>query len=264
MKITFGMLLLSLWGSVLLAQVSLEKTYNYSTSVVHLESRGYMYYLMDVPNSECRIYNPDHSLYKTIHCPVPERAYLADLKFISEKLFDEDDGIELAYTWYMYVPVQSSYYYDYGSKIINDDGSVVATIDGAQYLYINPVSDNEVKLFAYCYDYSVFPEKVWTNIYNLPGSQTSEVAAIVQPDPFLRVYPNPAETELTIDYLLPADANQARIFITNIEGSILETFTAMGPSGRVVKNISSYQPGIYLYYLESNNQRIGAGRLVVK
>ncbi len=48
-------------------QVALKKTYNYSTSVVKLETLGYKYYLMDVPNSQVKIYNMDHSIYKTIN-----------------------------------------------------------------------------------------------------------------------------------------------------------------------------------------------------
>ncbi|MBW6534336.1 MAG: hypothetical protein K0B11_04975 [Mariniphaga sp.] len=37
------------------AQVSLEKKYDYSTSVVEFETLGCKYYLMDVPNGQCRI-----------------------------------------------------------------------------------------------------------------------------------------------------------------------------------------------------------------
>jgi hypothetical protein len=55
-------------------------------------------------------------------------------------------------------------YYDYDSKIINEDGSALVTIDGSLYNYINKTSETAYKLFSYCYDYSVSPEKVWTNI----------------------------------------------------------------------------------------------------
>ena len=49
-------------------QLTLEQTYNYSVGVVKLETFGYKYFLMDVPNSQCRIYNMDHSLFKSINC----------------------------------------------------------------------------------------------------------------------------------------------------------------------------------------------------
>jgi hypothetical protein len=75
--------------------VTLEKKYDYSTAFVKLETQGYKYYLMDMPNAQCRIYNLGHSLYKTINCSVPNNCYLADIKYISEKVFDSDAGLEL-------------------------------------------------------------------------------------------------------------------------------------------------------------------------
>lgn len=97
LTIIFSILILGLF-----AQVTLEQTYNYSTSVVKLETLGYKYYLMDVPSGQCRIYNLDHSLLKTINCSVPSGFYLSDVKFISEKLFDNDNGIELLCSYYKY------------------------------------------------------------------------------------------------------------------------------------------------------------------
>ena len=42
--------ILLLAAFTLQAQVSLDKKYDYSTSMVKLETLGYKYYLMDVPN----------------------------------------------------------------------------------------------------------------------------------------------------------------------------------------------------------------------
>src|SRR5690606_10481592 len=145
----------------LTAQDTLEKKYDYSTSVVEFETLGYKYYLMDVPNGQCRLYNTDHSLFKTINCNVPVNFYLYDVTFLSEKLFDNDSGIELLYTFYRYNA--SPEYYEYDSKIINEDGSQFTFIDGALYNHINKTGENTYKLFSYCYDFSVFPETVWTN-----------------------------------------------------------------------------------------------------
>lgn len=147
------------------AQITLDKKYDYSTSIVNLETLGYKYFIMDVPNGQCRIYNYDHSLFKTINCNVPGGYYLSDIKFISEKLFDTDSGIELLCSFYKYN--SSMNYYEYASKIINEDGSLIQLINGALYNFINYTSEKTYKLFSYCYDYSVFPEKVWTDIYDL-------------------------------------------------------------------------------------------------
>jgi hypothetical protein len=101
------------------AQVTLDKKYNFSTAVVSFETLGYKYFLMDVPNAQCRIYNADHSLFKTINCNVPSGYFLYDIKFLSEKLFDSDSGIELLCTFSKYYSTQN--YYEYNSKIIRSE-----------------------------------------------------------------------------------------------------------------------------------------------
>ncbi len=90
--------LLLLMAAAGYTQVTLEHTYNYSAALVKFETPGYKYYLMDVAGAQCRIYNLDHSLYKTISCNVPADSYLADVRHLSEKVFDNDEGIELVYT----------------------------------------------------------------------------------------------------------------------------------------------------------------------
>src|SRR5210317_1798820 len=81
--ITFTALFL---GIFLQAQVTLEKTYNYSGTLTAIDSNEYKYFVMDVPMKQCRIYNEDHSLFKTINLTVPEGYFLYDIKFVSRKV----------------------------------------------------------------------------------------------------------------------------------------------------------------------------------
>ena len=183
---------------VLNAQVSLEHTYIYSAAPVEFETLGYKYYLMDIPNAQCRIYNMDHSLFKTINCTVPSGCYLFDIKFLSENLFDTDSGIELLYSWYKYY--SSSDYYDYDSKIINEDGSEIVFIDGALYNYVNKTGEDSYKLFSYCYNFSSYPEVVWTNIYSLPGIPVlSAVTYENDSEMLLDAFPNPASNTVKVN-----------------------------------------------------------------
>ena len=196
--------------AALYGQITLNKTYNYSATVVKLETLGYKYYLMDVPASQCRIYNMDHSLFKTINCTVPSGYFLADIKFVSENLFNADSKIELAYTYYKYVSTSTSYYYIYGAKVITEAGTVLQPIDDAQYLYVNKTGDTEYKLFVYCFDYSVSPEKVWTNIYNISGIPViSASISDKQQDVLLNAWPNPATEVIRLEYELPANVKSA-------------------------------------------------------
>ncbi len=70
----------SLFVSLLInAQVTLENTYNTSATITRLENSGYKYYAMDVAASQCRLYNMNHSIYKTINLSVPGGQYLYDI-----------------------------------------------------------------------------------------------------------------------------------------------------------------------------------------
>jgi hypothetical protein len=245
-------------------QVILEHTYNYSASIVKFESLGYKYYLMDVPGAQCRIYNLDHSLYKTISCNVPAGSYLADIRYLSEKVFDNDEGIELVYTWYTYIPTTDSYYYEYGSSIINEDGSPLTTIDGARYIYLNEAGENSWKLFAYCYDYSEWPERIWTNIYSLPGTPVhSFLPSSELNEADVKAFPNPAGTTVKVAYHLPTEVREATLFLVDNNGKMVRQFLVDNHTDHLLLDVSAYPAGMYYYYLEYGNKRSKSGKLLM-
>lgn len=251
--------------SALNAQVSLEKTYNYSTSIVKLETLGYKYFLMDVPNAQCRIYNLDHSLFKTITCNVPNGYYLADIKYISQNLFDTDSGIELVFTSYQYVPTSTSYYYVYNSKIINEDGSVIQNIDGARYIYVNQTEADTYKLFAYCYDYSVFPEVVWTKIFSLPGVPViSSMSWEDNPKIKLNAFPNPAGKTVTMAYQLPEKVSEGTLYLFDNSGRQVNQFIVDHHSDHLSLDVTQYPAGVYYYFIEYQNTKTPSEKLVIR
>ncbi len=262
-KLLFITIFFTLFFS-LTAQVTLNKRYEYSASVVKLETLGYKYYLMDVPNSQCKIYNLDHSVFKTIDCSVPNSFYLSDIKYISENLFDNDNGVELVFTYYKYNTAQA--YYEYDSKIINEDGSeIIPVIDGAQFIYVNKTEDNTYKLFAYCYDYSVFPEKVWTNIYNLPGAPV--VSAYLQknePNILLNAFPNPASQTVKVAYSLPENIDTGKLYLIDNNGRPVNQFVIDNHTDFLSLDVSQFSSGIYHYFIEYENTRTPSKKLVIR
>lgn len=265
MKQILSTLILMFSIAAVYSQITLQKTYNYSTTVVKLETLGYKYYLMDVPNSQVRIYNMDHSLFKTINCSVPTGYYLAEIKYVSENLFNSDSQIELAYTYYKYVATPTSYYYMYGAKVINETGTVLQPIDGAQYLYVNKTGDTEYKLFAYCFDYSVSPEKVWTNIYNISGIPViSASISDKQQDVLLNAWPNPATEVIRLEYELPASVKSASLNVYDTSGRKVKNFAIDSHSDHIAMNVNDMAAGTYLYNIEYDNQRTISKKIVVQ
>ena len=248
--------------SMLNAQVTLEKKYDYSTSVVEFETLGFKYYLMDVPLAQCRIYNLDHSLFKTINCNIPAGFYLSDIRFLSEKLFDNDAGIELLCTFYKYVDTPG--YNEYDSQIINEDGSQLKFIDGGLYNYIHQTDKNTYKLFSYCYDFSVWPEKVWTNIYSLPGEPPVSALMGENPEVELKAFPNPTTGQLKVAYTLPPEIREGILFLFDSNGKQVNRFVIDNHTNQLVLNVSDYKSGVYNYFVEYGNKRSPSQKLVVK
>jgi hypothetical protein len=218
---------------------------------------------MDVPLGQCRIYNTDHSLFKTINCNVPNGFYLSDITDLSETLFDTDPGIELLCTFYKYNTAKA--YYEYNSKIINDDGSQMIFIDGSLYNYVNKTSENIWKLFSYYYDYSVSPEKVWANIYSLLGSPVVNVVINPNnPEILLNAFPNPASQSLKVAYILPENISQATLPLIDNSGKQVEQFMVDSHTDHLMLDVSRYQSGVYHYFIEYGNTKTPAKKLLVR
>ncbi len=263
MKKSISFLFLLFIYTAITAQVTLERRYDYSTAVVQFETHGYKYYLMDVLNGQCRIYNLDHSLFRTINCNIPNGFFLSDIKFLSEKLFDNDAGIELLCTFYKYNATPG--YYEYDSKIINEDGSQLQFIDGGLYNFINKTGENEYKLFSYCYDFSTIPEKVWTNIYNLPGSPVlSSLLEDHQPGISLNAFPNPAYHSVKVAYTLPAGIRDGTLFLYDNNGKLVTRYDVDNHSDHLLLDVSGYSVGLYHYFVDYGSGRSPSKKLVIR
>ncbi|MBU2650972.1 MAG: hypothetical protein KKA81_08555, partial [Bacteroidetes bacterium] len=107
------------------SQISLENTYNVSAGVAWLELSGTKYYVMDVANSQCRIYNLDHSLWKTMSFSLPANNYLYDIQYVTQNIFDQDSEVECLVTYYEYIDNGSTQYYEYTTVVYNEDLQVL-------------------------------------------------------------------------------------------------------------------------------------------
>ncbi len=57
---------LMLLSTLTYAQISFEAEYSHSGAFTNLSNSGYKFYVMDVLAEQCRIYNTNHSVWKTI------------------------------------------------------------------------------------------------------------------------------------------------------------------------------------------------------
>lgn len=238
-------------------QLTPEKVYDHSLTSTKISGSEYKYYLMDVGNSQCRIYNPDHSLWKTINIALPADYYLNDIKFVSRDLFNNDDYIELWFTAYNWVVSGTDGYYRYISKVINENGTVLANIDNGVYAYIIRAGEENFKLAVYAYDNSFWPGSVKTYIFPIAGttSATWHVEASLS-DP----YPNPAGEQIHLP--LFSEKNDAKVQVFTPTGHLILNEETRGQTVLSL-DVRGWAPGIYTYRIVTSEGFSGSKKFTV-
>jgi len=255
MKIAVALFLAFFGVQVASAQLTLDKHYDYSANTVKINDTDYKLYIMDVPGNQCRIYNPDHSLYKTISLSVPANNYLYDIKFVSQNMFNTDSKIELLYTYYLWVSTdtQGNGYYVYNTKVVNETGTVLLDAPNVVYAYIKEHSSGVYKLYLYGTDYSLWPYKVWTDIYNIPGKVQTDAISISAMNTLKSAYPNPANTSVTLPYAMQNGTTKGVMKIISADGAQVAQFEVDRYFDNVLLPVEGMKKGAYLYFVEYEN-----------
>ena len=242
------------------AQITLENNYPASATLTELAVSGYKYYLMDVINNECKIYNTDHSVWKTILLDVPDGMYLYDVRYVSETLFNTDSKVELAYICYSYDT--ALYYYTYYGRIIDETGTELLTMPGCAYLEVKNSGSGGVKMLSYVYDYSILNWTVNTLVYSLPGTLPSDISIPVGGLPARKPFPNPARESVTIPYTLPDGVDEAEIQLFDGTGQMLRNYRVDRTFNQLFLAKSGLSNGIYFYRVCVSKGMVTTGKII--
>ncbi len=243
-------------GMTALAQTdlesSLEYTYPVSASICCLEKSGDKYFSMDVTNKQCRIYNLDHTLFKTINLTVPADYYLYNILYVSEHTFNQDDLIELAYIYSKYNLTETSYYYSYETRVINENGVEMLKVPGAGHTEILETENNGRKFLVYVYDFYQIPASTQTKVYSLPESPLKS-GPIRQQHKLGNPWPNPSRGMVNIPVKIPPGAGPGELILYNIHGQEVMRHPVNGDEELIVMPGGTLIPGTYVYKLKSGN-----------
>jgi hypothetical protein len=246
MKLNWIFILIICLGSFnLAAQVIPDRVYDHSLTTTRINATDYKYYLMDVGRSECRIYNLDHSLWKTISIKLPANYYLSDVKFVTQNLFNTDGNVELWYSAYNWVSTGTDTgYYRYESKVIDEQGKVLASVDNGSYAYIIQTGETRFSLLVYAYDNSFWPGSVKTHLFSIPSTPTTiyHVASLLE-DP----YPNPASQVIHLP--LGAANSTGSLQVFSLTGQMVTQLQLNGQSV-IQLNTAGWTPGTYTYRIQ--------------
>jgi len=236
------LLIVVLLGFVKLqGQISLEHSYdnslsnsvlysNYSFSF-NTESATYYYYFSSGDNS-IKLYNENHSLYKSVSLPIPATGYIS-IYAPSDKLFNNDALIEFI------VMISGSTNQMY---LLNENGDIINNLGDRNRANIIKTNNGAFKLVTSKNDGNII------DVYALNGTlSTDQFNLLAKLSPF----PNP--TDSIINITIPEQVNKtADIKIFSATGKEVMSQKNYGDSNKVSLDVSSLSSGIYLYKVENH------------
>ena len=269
MKANIFIITLLFFSSTCISQISLEQTYLPSSkdnniSIVNLANSGYKFVIQDKINKTVKLYNLNHSLWKTITLNISAGYTLETVNYISETLFNLDAQVELSYTAYKFIQTPPVSYMAYDSKIINENGNILIALQNCPFPAVYSSGINGWKLLANIDSANVNScERL--EVYSLPGSMPQLAInnesnnTILLSNPF----PNPSKEVTRINYILPDGTNSAEIVLYNLNGQKVKLFQVDNTFSSLELNNSDLPAGTYLYSLIIPNNISSVKKMVI-
>jgi hypothetical protein len=143
--------------------------------------------------------------------------------------------------------------------VINENGTVLLTIAGANYAYAVKVED-DTKLLAYVTNYTT--NITTTKVYDLPGDLTTEVVLLTSES--LLPFPNPAIDAISIPFPSYEMTDRGEIRIFNSGGLLMKSFQVDHTFDHIILQPGSLSPGVYHYKTLNSTGELDAGSFVVR
>jgi hypothetical protein len=86
----------------------------------------------------------------------------------------------------------------------------------------------------------------------------------IKEDPVLKLYPNPTNQEVTVQYTITNPKGKTNVSLYDLTGRKLEMKSFQEAQGSFQLNTQDYPNGIYLVVLSDENGRHKTGKLVVR
>ena len=265
MKKIINLVALVFLTSNLFSQITLEHSYpngKWETSIVNLSNSGMKYQWVDVAAGVLKLYNLDHSIFKSVTFPVVASMTNIEVAYVSETTFDLDGNIEFI-VYYQ----DDNNWINSITKIIDESGSILLdassetpsfnTYDGKYGAIFNTPSGTKMILDNHSDNAS--------KIYSLPGTLiVSAIRNIDYNNSLLETYPNPAGDFIKLAYTLPKNIKEAKVSIYDIEGKIVKTYTIDNNYKELLIDTQQFSNGAYLCQINSNGMKILDTKFIVQ
>ncbi len=261
------------------AQVTLEATYDtacYNLYMVNLEISGLKYARItrDSGDRYIRLYNLNHSIWKTINCnsfptsyslsPNPPygmdttRIYNFDVLYITENLFNLDNKVEFLFC------VSGFRYY---TGIYNEDGTLIFGQDSAWPGCRQNMPQQQVPIYNTPNGTKMilsFPNTNKAKVYGLAGIITSTISLNNSfGNESLKIFPNPTSGFTTIEYYLPDKIKSGNIDIYDMTGTLIKSYTVDNAFHNLTLNSDELSSGTYIYSLVASGKVVESRQIIV-
>ncbi len=280
LSVTFAVLVSSAYS-----QIVLDKKYESPIRVGSLRNGDVIYFDRVSQNGIVNIYKNNHTLLKSISLPFETlgkdynnydqsdvgKYEPVSVKFVSDKLFDLDNGLEILVNAPKIIRVTASGYIDETVEavfIINDDGSVLFESQNTSFNEFEEEKEEDIFLDGTDYKMSLTKREDGTEktvIYTLPGAlyDITVLDDINNKSEKLNAYPNPAVEYTKIAYKLPAGFNQADLVIYNQLGQEIQRYKVGSAFSDILVNTTSFNEGTYIYHLITGDLNNLQGKFIV-
>ena len=266
------------------AQISYEQTYAVGINqlrVVKFHLAGYKYFVMDPANSQFRLYNPNHSLYKTVTIP-PISATAKQVLAVSDQLFNSNSQIEYVLNCVTQTSNPPAINYtvfvfdENGQQLFKRVSASFSTTMSGNFDLMNPdpifYMGNGTKMRLEIQAGNNSRQEIYSLPGTIPCSECTEgsVNNMVNTSEPTEVsgekavfYPNPVKSEsLKLKYTLPKEAKTAELKIYSSEGKLIDKMK-IGSDFDYVLLPSEYNNGLYFYSISVDNKVIQTEKIIL-
>jgi hypothetical protein len=256
-NIIFSAIIVSLlfFSQTVNAQINLEHTYDGDVGYGNFYYPVISYYTYtNLATNQVRLYNEDHSLYKSITITPPAGYNCGSVSCFSKNIATTDNKVTF-FVSFRNPSVISTDPNKYSVlRLYNEDGTMIKDFGYAYFFFpsIHVVSSNKCRLTIHR-QFSTTPTTYETDIYSLPGTAPVGVSNPKSSE-FQPPYPNPANNIINLPYqLTQGETSVMRIF--NLNGQLIETKQIDSAFDKILLNVSGYTKGMYLYEVNGVSNR---------
>jgi hypothetical protein len=230
--------------------LTLEHEYGSLVARTVLENSGEKYYTTQSPlNNQVKIYNADHSIWKTVYLPIPEEFYqVTEISNLSENKFNSDDLVEFT----------CGYKFDFfafetlfENRVLNENGLSLLTVPDAFYLRLNELPNLNNKIIGLMDFGGVLAQPRSGTVYNTGVLGTTNFNKSN-----ISIAPNPVKNEFTI-------FSTKAIVEVNIFDAIGKLILTKKDSNLTKIEVQNLSNGIYFAKMKADNNTQFTQKIII-